>query len=557
MKRANLCAASVLLLAFGGLALLPLTRSVVRSDARMASGETGLGATLQDLGLRKEDLPLGGIGPMPSRANLRDPAPGSELEVRLANAVQLESPQKWAALQQLVKDFPDQPAAHAALVRFACKNGGSVGIGRSEQQERLSPPKPQQATNYTHVGPNPQDIALMVTSGEAGERLDPGNAYFSAMTAIAYFAAEEDGKAQAALHRAAEKKIWREYIDVELKGHELRAERLGRTGNSLARTARMASILFPHYAQLRAMSRIATVQAMDKEVAGDIKGGLEIRRDTKAVGKIMRLQGSSLITNLVGMAMERIAMSRPGGAPATKAEEREESDSRFISWLDKHTTSEEAQAWKQDLPKQNAVKEIASKGGAFSIFGSGGMAETVFRSVAGMVLLSAVVLLCLLSGLSFGKRVLGRTGSHTGMAVSVVAFLGVLSWLTWNMLGGVRDALAMNSLIQGLSGGEGTGLPPTIIAALWREGVLMGVTALALPIGLFFVAVLGSRPGKPSRGGILRHYALPLAAVFAVIYAVHTISFGMREKAVHAELSQMSAHEGRYLAGKLGRTWPE
>lgn len=559
MKRANLYAASVLLLVFGGLTILPLTRSVVRSDARMASGETGLGATLQDFGLRQEDMPLNGFGPMPSRENLKAPAPGSELEVRLANAVQLESPQKWAALQKLVRDFPDQPAAHAALARFACKNGGSVGIGRSDQQDRLSPPRPEQAQQrtYSPSTAKPEDIALTLASCEAGERLDPENAYFPAMAAVAYLAGEQDEKAHAALHRAAQKPVWREYIDAELRGHELRAERLGTKGNSLARTARMASILFPHYAQLRSMARLATVQAMDKEIAGDIKGGLQIRRDTEAVGKIMRLQGSSLITNLVGTAMERLAMARPGGAPAVIEKERGESYKQFFIWLEKNGSPEEAQLWKQDLIRQDEVKEIASKGSSSSIFGGGGMVETVLRSVAGMVLLSAVMLLCLLSGLSFSARVLGRGNSRTGVAISVVTFLGVLGWLTWNTLGGVRDAIAMNSIIQGLSGGEGEAVPAAVLAALWREGALVAITALSLPIWLFFVAVLGGRPGKSSRGAILRRYALPLAALFAVIYGVHTFSFGVREQVVHAELTESATHEGRYLAGKLGRAWPE
>ncbi len=226
-------------------------------------------------------------------------------------------------------------------------------------------------------------------------------------------------------------------------------------------------------------------------------------------------------------------------------------------WLEKNGSAEEAQRWRQNLARQDEVNEIASQGSSSSICGGVGMVETVLRSVAGMVLLSAVMLLCLLSGLSFSARVLGRGNSRTGVAISVVTFLGVLGWLTWNTLGGVRTALEQHRLNQGLSGGEGEAVPGAVLAALWREGALVAITALSLPIWLFFVAVLGGRPGKSSRGAILRRYALPLAALFAVIYGVHTFSFGVREQVVHAELTESATHEGRYLAGKLGRAWPE
>ena len=93
--------------------------------------------------------------------------------MRLANAVQLSGRVKWAALQALVMEFLESSAAHATLVRMACKNGGSVGVGHNELQAELSAPSANQYTGYKSPE-EAADAAIMLRSCEAGERLDPG-----------------------------------------------------------------------------------------------------------------------------------------------------------------------------------------------------------------------------------------------------------------------------------------------------------------------------------------------------------------------------------------------
>ncbi len=565
MKRLGLWPLGTLALIFATLALLPLTRLALRDDTRLAMGRSSLGSVLVELGIKQEDLPLGGIGPPISASPDIAVAPGSELEVQLANATRLDGKEKWAALQKLVQDFPNRPEAHASLLRFACRNGGSVGIGREEEQDRLSI---RQGTLHSSSlpKPDPADIALMLTSCAAGERLDPDNAYFPALAAVALFSASRDTEALAALHRAGEKKLWREYTDAELHGQELRAQRLGDSGSSLARSVRMASLQFPHYAQFRAIARLSAVKAMDAEVAGDVKTGLQIRRDVWSLGRMMRIHGTTGICNLVGIAIVRIASARPGGAPTLKnelgndvgvSERNKKSDARFIAYLNAHGFSKDASAWEPELAASDRVRALIQNSNTVSAWNPATMGETTVRLVAGRVVLVTVVLLCLATGLSFLVPLLGRRFGWAGIALAITLFLATLCYLGWQALGGARDTLAYVGLAQGLSGSSNaTGEAARVSAVLAREGTLAGLALLVPLLLLFFVAVLGGRRGTPSRSVLLRRWALPAAAAMALIYAVHLGAFCLRERAVNAELDSMGVHEGRYLAAKFGSPWP-
>ena len=260
MKRWNLLAASTIAATFVLLAVLPLTKNALRFDTQLAAGRPILGSTLVDMGLRQADMPLGGIGPILSTVRETQVPHSPELPVRIAEAMQLSGRMKWDAFQRLVSDFPESPAGHAALVRIACRNGGSVGVGHSAEQEELSPTPSRTVSHGGEADPN--DALIMLRSCEAGERLAPDNAYFPAIATIAHFALGHDSEAQTALHRATTKPRWYEYIDIEAAGRVRRAEQRFGPQNSLTQTASYAGILFPHYAALRGMARVVTAQAM-------------------------------------------------------------------------------------------------------------------------------------------------------------------------------------------------------------------------------------------------------------------------------------------------------
>ena len=564
MNKRKALSAGVTAVVLVGLALAPLTRDALRSDARIASGERPFTKTLTDLGLKEEDLPWSGFANPPSFGLKAAPpvADPRSLEERLASAIRLKSPEKWAALQKLVIDFPNEPASHAALARVACKFGGSVGIGHPEEQEKLSA-KPQ--TSFARIPPSkPEDIALMAASCEAGERLDPENGYFPAMAAVAYLAADRDADARAALHRAAGKTVWHEYIDIELRGYERLAEKNGSAGNTITRTARMASIPFPHYAQLRALSRLMIARAMEAELAGDAKSGLETRKDVWKLGALMRTEGTSLICNLVGMAMTRIASARPDGAPAlasdgsdeaTIAKYRKQVDARFVAYLKTHFASDIAAAWPKEVQAHAQVRAVSHKGMSHSAFSFNTGFETVARSFVNAQLFVGVALLCVLAAIFGLTPTLGRRFGKVGVGAAILGGALFAGWLVWNALAMTREMMAYQAMIQGLAGDEGSTKEDAsrLMSVFLREATLGGL-AIFVPGLTLLIATLLAKQGQRSRS--LRDTTLALSAILALAYAAHLTSFALRERSVGAELTRMAAHEGRYVAEKCGLEWP-
>ncbi len=51
--------------------------------------------------------------------------------------------------------------------------------------------------------------------------------------------------------------------------------------------------------------------------------------------------------------------------------------------------------------------------------------------------------------------------------------------------------------------------------------------------------------------------ALPVAAVLTLVYAAHLTAFAFRERTMQAELQLVLQHEGRHIAAKLGKPWPQ
>lgn len=566
MKRKNLFAASLVAGVLIGLSLLPLTKGALRFDMQLAAGRPVVGNLLTDLGLKQSDLPLNGLGPQLRTPPLPRRSGSSELPVRLADALALPGKDKWQALQALVAENPDYLPAHAALTRMACKNGGSVGVGHLEEQEALSPnPSPRgHTTPVTPPEGDPEDARILLRSCAVGERLDPENAYFPAMAAIGHYALGQDREAQTALARAATRPRWREYIEVEAQGRVRRAELLSGPQNSLTRSASYASILFPHYAALRAMARVATAQALQAEQVGAVAQGQALRKQVAQLGATMREQSSSLIGSLVGSAIVRVAEGRPGGAPALPIEDetgRKRLDTAFLSYLRTHgVRSEQVAWWERQLTATEQSRRIVQHT-ELSVFGSTTLFETQWRLLTSVALLGAVVLLSTLAGLALLQPWLGRRLGHVAPACAVALFFGLVLWGGWLALGNFRDLLAYSGLIQGLAS-EGTS--PTEVAhqAASQQAIQgeMGLLAATVVSPLIYLGVVAFPPKGGKRYSItgrIAKSALPVAALLTLVYAGHLIAHSLRERVVEAELSQVLTHEGRYIAQKLGQRWPE
>ena len=222
--------------------------------------------------------------------------------------------EEWpgSAYADVAARFAGNPSLHANLLRLAA--GTEVIAKRSEAAELEGKPAGS-SSNETPELNHPETLASFLDRTAAGERLDPENAYFPVMASVALFAGHRDAEALEALQRAAAKSQWREYYQDQNYGNWRLDEALGQRG-AIIRTGRAASQLFPNYAQIRNVARMACYLAMKAEQEGDSERGFLIRHDVLRLGSAMRSQGQLLITNLVGAAIVRLAMSRPGGSPA-------------------------------------------------------------------------------------------------------------------------------------------------------------------------------------------------------------------------------------------------
>jgi hypothetical protein len=87
----------------------------------------------------------------------------------------------------------------------------------------------------------------------------------------------------------------------------------------LGELVRQTSILFPHYAQLRGLSRALVGQAILLEQAGRAQDALTIRMALRKVSLKISIESTSDIGSLVGIAMHSISTGRVNGVPPLKA----------------------------------------------------------------------------------------------------------------------------------------------------------------------------------------------------------------------------------------------
>jgi hypothetical protein len=234
---------------------------------------------------------------------------------------------KVQRLRALESRFGECASLYANILRY--ETMGEVRVHHDREQYVFSgdpiPNSVKKSISARDAQNNAPDVCRAYDRDAAtGERLDPANAYFPFMRAVGLFGAHKDAEALAAIARAAQKPQWREYYNDELKGQWKLQDEASMNNSALFHSLLSASILFPHYAQMRAAVRVTIYAAMQAEQAGHIAEGLAIRKNVVRLGSLMRIQSPSLIGSLVGNALTEIAICRPAGLPAIKGNERNE-----------------------------------------------------------------------------------------------------------------------------------------------------------------------------------------------------------------------------------------
>ncbi len=236
----------------------------------------------------------------------------TDYQVQLAGqTTSYETVKQVQYARSLVSRFPESASLRANILRYAL---GNFHVYRAENFQLEEMPVPAHLIDPKYPPPTPAEIAAFDADAAAGERLDPNNAYFPLLRMFGLFAAHRDTEALAALQRASQDTLWREYFEDEVEGHWRINDGIYGGREAIASMAISASVLFPHYQHLREIARIVTYKAVLLEQTGHPEAGLALRRQMIHCGELMRGQSTPIIGNLVGMAISGVARSRPGGS---------------------------------------------------------------------------------------------------------------------------------------------------------------------------------------------------------------------------------------------------
>ncbi len=345
---------------------------------------------------------------------------------------------RQARLEALLPRFGDRPALHAALLRFATQ--GAIRVGRDDEQNHLTgKATPARRNESNRVGTRqntPEALAAFDAHAAAGERLDPDNAYFPFMRSVGLFAAHKDDEARAALLRAGDKPGWNEYVTEEAEGlWRLSTAANGEEPGAASRLAVSAAILFPHYAQLRSVARLVAAQAMTTEQAGQVEQGFALRRALAHTGAKMRVDGTSIITNLVGEAIRGIAGARPGAAPplpdSVKGNERAQRLLNvYCTYLEQIGHPEHARWYRAEAATRAQTRAVWNASSNESAAGGKPFWTLLGWWAAGVLTLTNVVFVALLgAGAAWLLRVSPRLQAGVAMtpAARVAVALGTLA----------------------------------------------------------------------------------------------------------------------------------
>lgn len=216
-------------------------------------------------------------------------------------------PQIISNLRALTHRFPNNPVLLANLLRYE-----SSGIRSNRPDDFLLLHEPVLKTIH-YIPSTPEILALYDRDAAAGERADPDNAYFPLMRASGLFAARRDAEALAAVQRASVRPFWREYLPDDNEAHwRLHTEAFHDPG-AMPQASNAADQILWQYSSLRGTARLVAYQAVLKEQAGHREEGLALREELLRCGDLMRVQSSSLIGSVVGVAIAAISETRPGG----------------------------------------------------------------------------------------------------------------------------------------------------------------------------------------------------------------------------------------------------
>ncbi len=374
---------------------------------------------------------------------------------------------KLRALHVLEATYANQPSLYAAMLRDLSL--GSVKLDHRTEQRDLEPPRTDAESRNAAPVVHANALREWERAAVQGEKLDPTNAFFPFLRAVGLFAQNRDAEAVAEIEKAATLPRFEDYVQDEATGGWTLVE-AGQNGqhlSSVSRVAISAAILLPHYAVMRAATRLATVEAVRQEQAGNQDAGFAIRQSLVRLGAKMRTDSHFLIGSFVGEAIVATAQARPGGAPPLPTNGEDKGDvyalkvrQNYEAYLNRIGHPEEIAWVEHEAVARKEIRVITDKGldkGASSIANLVSLMQLWF---VGMALLANSFWMLLFGAaatrLAKTKRIQSGGRLHPGVAwglgLSAVPIALIAAGNVFNVLSGSVQEVVVAALALGVPG---------------------------------------------------------------------------------------------------------
>lgn len=523
--------------------MLQETQAVFEPPDQLSAILSSMGAQV-DLARRSK--------PMGARLD-RIAAANPTYQIQFACAMsQASAADRIGRLRAMEARFPNEPSLYAALL--VSRTIGEVRVNRREDDLFTG------GSNYRSPYPSPPpstaaDLTAFDADAARGEALEPENGFFPFVRSIGLIAQHRDNDAIAAVERAASKPEWKEhFVDQAHSEIQLHSEYF-HDDSALEHWVIGASMLYSHYAGLRAVARVLTYEAVEAEHSGDVKRGVAIRMALMQCGGLMRARSSPAIGTLVGIAITGVAESRPGGGPVVKKPENVTDDAwakhkrnAFLAFLRKEGYDPDAVWAEKEFAAGDQARKIvngATKGGRpIKPFVDYSEAQ-----LAGMVLLADFIWFAAIAAVAFPFARLRRQWP-AAIAILAIPFIAlVAAALNMSQWGEAYKDIWL--IFMDLTGSTYMGGMPLLLAKY-----AIPVVTLAIPC-VWAMIVFASGRAKAHGPATEIAGSAPIAGmVLLILYGLLMAPSVTDIKRSNYAVEQTIEHEGAYDARQLGLAWP-
>jgi len=537
----------LVLVTFGLLCLLPATRRLLRMQVQM---ETLTYARQPDLARERavaerltEDYPVQLAFATRDLFSFSDVAVGVAYSGAAAKA-------RNRRIEALIERFPNNPSIYANFLRYMTTSEVHLSRDPRASVEHFAPPT-------TPYFPAPDALDRFLAAAHKGAELDPDNAYFPVMQAVGLFAAYRDPEALETLKSAGRCGHWSEYLQDEWDGLKRLEDAAYGARLPLRSVCIFYNQVFPQYASIRSMERVALSLAEKNEHAGNNRGGIVVRHALMRCGGLMRAQGDRAITNSVGIQVAANATSNPGGVRDPVSHSSYHRDTppnpdRYYTYLATVGRREEVDWVKSELAAGDRAKAIVREFGNHTDGDLRQYAEFCWSWLANTVLLaSTLILLVLGMAAHLAARICPRRAMEVGRGVFTLLLLCGIGCWQWKA---ACLAITPYAFLMGSHDGMESLAHCSDTMAFFYFSNLMIPALLVYIIVLMASSMSVPLPTGVGRG--LRGLAWPTAAVMFLLYSVSLLPTVYFDAAITTNIGTYAHNESRYFAEHNHKIWP-